>query len=176
MLRPKFSAPNHSDALSASPRGSGMRRIRHHRNSRADASTRRTALAQTGASASLPMLMARNVVPQIAAHAANASQGREPVSWSAAAAGSAIAALRRPRLNALRDLRGREAEVFLELCVRRGLPEPIDADRESGRSDQAMPALRRPGFDRDAPAAGWEHGVARRGLLREEELRRGHAH
>src|SRR4029077_7703465 len=39
------------------------------------ASTSRRVAAQTGASASLPMLMTRNVLPQIALQAAKATQG-----------------------------------------------------------------------------------------------------
>ena len=40
-----------------------------------DAATSRSVAAQTGASVSLPMLMTRNVLPQIAPHAAKAAQG-----------------------------------------------------------------------------------------------------
>ena len=57
--------------------------------SSAVASTSRSVAAHTGASASLPMLMTRNVLPQIPLHAANASHARmSPVARAAADTGA----------------------------------------------------------------------------------------
>src|SRR6267378_2726017 len=176
MLSPKFSTPKMIAALSAAPRGSGMRAARHQTRSSTDASTRRTALAHTGASASLPRLMTRNVLPQIAEQPANASHTREPDSGAGGFAPGSVTAARHPRRDALRDLVGREPEMLLELRERRRLAKAIDPDREPARHDEPLPVVGRAGFDRDAASTRRQHRVTPRAILRQEDLRRGHAH
>src|SRR6266850_2064818 len=127
-----------------------MRAIRHHSPSSTAASRSRIAPAHTGASASLPMLITRNVLPQIAQQPANASQVRD----SDVAPSARVSAMPRgpvPFADAQRDLLGREAEEFLDLRQWRRFAEAIDADREAVGADETMPVVGGAGLDRNPP-------------------------
>src|SRR5262245_35219706 len=78
-LSPKLRKPYQTIALSASPRGHWARRASAIDPWRMLAIARRTVAAQKGGSASFPIRMARNVLPQMSVMPANAPYWRSPL-------------------------------------------------------------------------------------------------